>query len=551
MRFGWGFVVRLVVATLILHLVLIQPNHPDAATWEALFLFALELPVIIALLLALPGRANLFRALLMLALTVIFMLKVADFATFVAYNRGFNPATDMGLIDASWRLLSGSIGVPLAALVAIVAAFLPLVVAALIWWATGQWARVEPPVRIAGWWRGGFAVVAVLAGAVALGQIGQAMRLWTLPFAPPGAAFTARLAYERVVLYRTTMRDLATFTAAAQNDPYNDAAPLLDLIGGRDVLILFVESYGRTSFENPLYAPTHLATLAAAEAALAEYPDIAVRSGWLTAPMVGGQSWLAHSSVASGLWISGQSRYRTLIASPRRTLFQIATDAGYHSATLMPAVTYDWPEGPRMGFETILASGDLGYAGLPFNWVTMPDQFTLAAYDRLLRARPRERPLFTQIALISSHAPWVPVPEMIAWEDLGDGTVFNEIAQSGEPPDVVWRDRDRVREQYRLAIDYSLQAVMSYALRQVDDMPLLIILGDHQTANFVSQNDSFDVPIHVIGPAEVVAHIEGWGWTRGMVPDPDLNAWPMDKFRDRFLAAFSSGAPEGMRYVRP
>jgi len=551
MRFGLGFVLRLVVATLILHLVLIQPNHPAAATWAALLLFPLELPVIIALLLALPGRANLFRTLLMLVLVIIFVLKVADFATFVAYNRGFNAATDMGLIDASWRLTSGAIGVPLALLVAVVAVLLPLVVAALIWWATGQWARVVPPERIAGWWHGGFAVVAVLAGAVALGEIGQSMRRWQMPFDPPGAAFTARLGYERVVLYRTTMRDLAAFTAAAQNDPFNDAAPLLDLIGGRDVLMLYVESYGRTSFDNPLYAPTHGATLAAAQAALAEHPDITVRSGWLTAPMVGGQSWLAHSSVASGLWISGQTRYRTLIASPRRTLFQIATDAGYHSATLMPAVTYDWPEGPRMGFETILASGDLGYAGLPFNWVTMPDQFTLAAYDRLLADQPRERPLFTQIALISSHAPWVPVPEMIAWENLGDGTVFNEIAQSGEPPDVVWRDRDRVREQYRLAVDYALQAVTGYALRQVDDMPLLIILGDHQTANFVSQSESFDVPIHVIGPAEVVEHIAGWGWTPGMVPDPDLTAWPMDKFRDRFLAAFSSGAPEGTTYVSP
>jgi len=551
MKSGLALVLRLVVATLLLHLILIQPNHPAAATWQALLLFPLELPVILAVLLALPGRANLFRAGLVAVLVIIFVLKVADFASFLAYNRGFNLATDMGLIDASWRLLSGSVGVPLASLVAVAAVFLPLLVAALLWWATGQWVRVGPPVRFARLWHGGFAVVAVLSGAIALGEIGQAMRRWQMPFDPPGAAFTARLGYERVVLYRTTMRELAAFTVAAQNDPFNGAAPLLDRIGGRDVLILFVESYGRASFDNPLYAPTHLATLGAAGAALADHPDIAIRSGWLTAPMVGGQSWLAHSSVASGLWISDQTRYRSLIASPRRTLFHIAGDAGYHSATLMPAVTFDWPEGLRMGFETILASGDLGYRGLPFNWVTMPDQFTLAAYDRLLADQPRDRPLFTQIVLISSHAPWVPVPDMIAWEDVGDGTVFDAVAQSGDPPDVVWRDRDRVREQYRLAIDYALQAVTGYALRQVDDMPLLIILGDHQSANFVAQSESFDVPIHVIGPAGVIAHIDGWGWTPGMIPAADLAPWPMDRFRDRFLAAFSSGAPAGTAYVSP
>jgi hypothetical protein len=40
-------VARLVVAALVLHLVLIQPNHPAAATWGALAVFPLELPVIL------------------------------------------------------------------------------------------------------------------------------------------------------------------------------------------------------------------------------------------------------------------------------------------------------------------------------------------------------------------------------------------------------------------------------------------------------------------------------------------------------------------------
>ena len=46
-----GMIWRAVLAALILHLVLIQPNHPGAMTWGALRLFPLELPV---LLLGLP-----------------------------------------------------------------------------------------------------------------------------------------------------------------------------------------------------------------------------------------------------------------------------------------------------------------------------------------------------------------------------------------------------------------------------------------------------------------------------------------------------------------
>ena len=530
----------LAVAAALLHLVLIQPNHPNAMTWGALRLVPLELPVILALLLAWPGRARILRAVLVALLTLVCLLKIADYANFVAYNRVFNPATDMGLVRAGFELGIGTLGPVLGWLAASGAVLLPFGIAALLWWATGRWARVPlPPV-----WRGGFAVLSIAAAALMIGQIGAAKRVWTLPFQPPGVAFTARLAYDRVDLFRVTRAEVVSFVAAAENDPFAAASPLFDRLQGSDVVFIFIESYGRASFDNPLYIATHRATLQTAEAELAGIDGIAMRSGWMTAPMIGGQSWLAHASIASGLWISDQIRYRALLASPRKTLFDLAAAAGYHTATIVPAISRAWPEGERIGFETILAKDDLGYEGLPFNWVTMPDQFTLTAYDRLLAQAPRDgRPLFAEISLISSHAPWVPVPRMIDWDDVGDGTVFNEMALSDDPPNVVWRDHDRVRDQYRQAIDYALQASLSYVARQGEDMPLFIILGDHQPAEFVSGGPSFDVPVHVIGPRDLVAMVNQWGWTPGLLPDADLPAWSMDLFRDRFLRAFSTGVP--------
>jgi hypothetical protein len=290
--------------------------------------------------------------------------------------------------------------------------------------------------------------------------------------------------------------------------------------------------------DNPLYAPTHVQTLQAAEAAIGATGAMML-SGWLRAPMTGGQSWLAHSSVASGLWISDQVRYRTFLQSGRRTLYHKAQGAGFTTAAVMPAVTRDWPEAAVMGFDIILPAADLGYQGLPFNWVTMPDQFTLTALDRLVRD-PVEGRVFAQVVLVSSHAPWTPVAQMIPWEDVGDGTEFNAMAQAGDPPDVVWRDRDRVRDQYRQTIDYSLQAIMGYVARQGDAMPLFVILGDHQAAGFVAQSESFDVPIHLIGPPEVLAAVADWGFTPGLIPAADAPVWPMDQFRDRFLEAFSA-----------
>src|SRR3546814_8758507 len=111
------------------------------------------------------------------------------------------------------------------------------------------------------------------------------------------------------------------------------------------------------------------------------------------------------------------------MASDRRTLVHGFRRAGWRTVAAMPAITMPWPEGDYFGFDTVYAAADLGYRGDPFNWVTMPDQYTLAALQRLEFARPGagksgpERqarpPVMATLALISSHAPWTPIPPAI------------------------------------------------------------------------------------------------------------------------------------------
>ena len=143
---------------------------------------------------------------------------------------------------------------------------------------------------------------------------------------------------------------------------------------------------------------------------------------------------------------------------------------------------------------------------------------------------------------MTSHAPWVPVPPPIPWGDVGDGRIFARWADTGDPPEVVWRDRDRVRAQYRKAIDYSLTVATQFAARQASDAPLIVLLGDHPPAGFVAGNDRREVPVHLIGPPELVAAARAWGWTEGLIPAEDAPVWPMESFRDRFVAAFTSAA---------
>ena len=541
-RVAW----RALLAAALLHVVLIQPNHPAAMTWGALSVLSLAWVV---LLLALPvlgdGRlGRVIRALLTAVLTLIVVLKSADFAMFTSFTRGFNPVGDLPLLAAAFRLLWGSVGL-LGAIGALIGTVLAIVaLAASLWWAMGVWARIALPrsARIAA------GAGAVLTMGLAVMDVGAIMARWPVPFNAPGTAFTARVGVERVVLIRNTLADLRAFNALARTDPFAARAGLLDKID-RDVLVIFVESYGRTSLDTPFYAQEHRPLLANATRRL-EQAGLAVQSAYLSSPTRGGQSWLAHATFANGMRVDGQARYQAAIASGRETLFHIAARSGFHTAAVMPAITLDWPEAAFMGFDTILPAADLGYRGLPFNWVTMPDQFTLAAMDRLVREPVSDQRVFAQVALISSHAPWVPIPRMIPWEELGDGSIFNDMAMSGDRPDVVWRDHDRVRDQYRMSISYALEVVVDYAIRHADDPPLMIVLGDHQAAGFIALDERSDVPIHLIGPADLLDHVADWGWTRSLIPAATAPVLPMEAMRDLLIEAFSTTLPTGASLPR-
>ncbi len=148
--------------------------------------------------------------------------------------------------------------------------------------------------------------------------------------------------------------------------------------------------------------------------------------------------------------------------------------------------------------------------------------------------------MFVQVATGSSHAPWVPVPTLLDWEDLGDGTIFDPIVEASDPPRVVWQDHDRVRHQYREAIDYALQTVFAYAERHADDAPLILVIGDHQAAGFVALDERPHVPMHIIGPDHLVDLLTDEGFARGLIPHDLETPRDMSTLRTHILQSLSS-----------
>jgi hypothetical protein len=343
------------------------------------------------------------------------------------------------------------------------------------------------------------------------------------------------------------LAEFAEFERKAGDDRFREmpGGALLAALEGADVLLMYVESYGRSALEQERYAATLVPRLEGFERQLADAGLVAA-SGWLTSPTVGGQSWLAQGTIESGLWLSDQRHYDLLLTSERLTLTKAFARAGYRTVALKPAITMPWPEGRSLGFEQVYAAADFGYAGLPYNWVTMPDQYTLSVLERRER-NGHAGPLFAAVSLISSHAPWTPIPPVLDdWSAIGDGAVFSRWAEMGDPPEVVWRDAERVRHQYTLALDYVLGVLASYAVRFVDGRTLLILVGDHQAAPLITgEGAGRDVPIHAISAAPgLLAPFVAWGFTPGMQP-AGAPVRPMDVFRDWFFDAFGRSADPG------
>ncbi len=129
-----------------------------------------------------------------------------------------------------------------------------LLLAAALWWATGRIAAPRAAAAAAP------PSPPLAAAAVALAAIDAAA-----PLDPPGDADTARLAWEHLRDGRRARADLAALPRRGRRATAYAALPpaaILPALRGTDVLVIFVESYGRSALENPLYAPTVTAALA-------------------------------------------------------------------------------------------------------------------------------------------------------------------------------------------------------------------------------------------------------------------------------------------------
>jgi hypothetical protein len=532
--------VGLLWALVWLSLIWNLPVEPGELRAPALLALAGEVALLFgALALIAPLRAGRSGRIVAWAVglvtAVIAALKLAELMLRASLARPFNPLSDLHLVSSLMQLLTGILGEVMGWLALAGLALIPVLVLLVTVKAVrlGQRALDQPR-----WQRAMLGVAALALVLIVAEQVApQAFDRWQ-----PVPLRTSRMLADEWQQGRVMLADRAEFERKTADDPFRNtpAGALLSGLRGVDVLLIYVESYGRSALEQERYAELLLPRLATFERRLDDAGLVAA-SGYLTSPTVGGQSWLPHATLESGLWIADQNLYDLLLASDWLTLTKAFDRTGRRTVAVRPAITMPWPEGPMLGYQKIYAAEDLGYEGKPYNWITMPDQYTLDVFERREREQPHA-PLYAEIALISSHAPWTPIPPVLErWSTIGDGRVFSRWANAGDPPEVVWRDPERVRRQYARAIDYVLGVLASYAVRFVDDRTLLILVGDEQPAPLITgEGASRDVPMHVIsGSPALLEPFLRFGFTPGMRPQGGPAVARMDRFRDMFLGAFS------------
>jgi hypothetical protein len=522
------------LACLFVLFVLTAPNELSRFTPAAFVRIPLEGLLGVALLLALPPRPGRVVAMLLGAvLGLLTIVKILDMGFFATLARPFDPILDWTLFDDAVAFLTDSVG--RAGAVAAVVGVAVLVVALVVVMALAvrRLGRVVTGHRIPA--TGTVAALAV--GWVACAVFG----VQVVPGVPVAADSAAALAYDNARKVPAGLRDQDAFATALATDAFGGTPgdQLLTGLRGKDVILTFVESYGRDAIEDPAIAGQVTPVLADGDRRLAA-AGFAARSGFLTSPTSGGGSWLAHSTLLSGLWIDSQQRYNTLVGSDRLTLTSAFKRADWRTVGVMPGLTQDWPEGRFYRYDTVYGDRDLGYRGPKFGWAPMPDQYTMQAFQRTEHGRPGRPPTMAEITLVSSHAPWSPIPQTIDWDKLGDGSVFGPMAKANDHLKEVWADPARVRTEYGRSVAYSVDTLVSWLQRYGDDRTVLVFLGDHQPIPLVTGDGAdHDVPVTVVAkdPA-VLDRISGWGWTDGLRPAPDAPVWRMDAFRDRFLTAF-------------
>ena len=527
-----------VVAFLLVWFSLVAPNDLAGVSAGAFARIPFEALIVVALLLVVPRRAGRYVAVVFgVALGLLVIVKVLDTGFGAALGRPFNPADDLSYLGSAIDLLADSVGRTKANIAAVAAGLAAAAVLVLTPLAVLRLTRIVDRHRTAS-----------LQAVVALGMVWvvcAVLGLQLIPGTPIASSTAAGLAAGEVRQVYTGIKDQQAFARAAAHDPLANTpgADLLTGLRGKDVLVVFVESYGRVAVQDSSFSSGVNAVLDAGTERLGA-AGFAAQSAFLTSPTYGGISWLAHSTLQSGP-VDQQP------AALRRRSWRAT------ACTLSAAFK-------RAGWRTV-SDMPLQLPGLAAGRVVLRLRHALRQPQRRLRGprlrlRPHPRPVHPGSVPAPRARPaptavrswprstWCPATRpgrrCRSWS-RGTRSVTARCT-TGCRSRACRRSVALARPEPGTGVVRAVHRVLAERRSSDSSRPTATRTSCSSCSATTNPPRSSAVgaptatcPITIIShdPA-VLDRISSWGWEAGMRPSPDAPVWPMDAFRDRFLEAY-------------
>ncbi len=510
---------------------------PEPALWY--LLPAVDVVVIfayLALFASLGWRlSRLARVGLVALLLFVRLLRIGDGIQQQYYSQPFHLHSDLVLLPELLRFGYSSLGFWKMCLLAL-GAVLGVAVLCL-----GCYAALEHAERYLSRRKNLYLVAAVASVAFCAVMLGKKpvvhAHLYHLGF---GASAMPRLKREAKVTLNVVSQNAEHAAAIVRQQELLSRTPSdLGKLGGRNVYLFLVESYGETVLQRPEFRRLADPIFQAYETELGSR-GFQIASGLLDSTTYGGRSWLAHASLGTGVRVENQLAYDVVCAKKPRAMASFFRHAGYRTVLVQPGTTRAWPVGEFYGFERKYFFWDFDYAGPAFAWATMPDQYVLDFIRRREIEKPRSQPLFLQYVLVTSHAPWSDLPPIVDdWSRLGNGALFNQLPRTRYP--IEWPQFANASGAYIDSIVYDLEVLKRYIRDFIADDALIVILGDHQpVAEVNGHSPSHSVPIHVLSRnASLLEPFVRRGHTPGMRPASKPPHAGLETFLVSFLRDFS------------
>jgi phosphatidylglycerophosphate synthase len=533
-----------VLSVVLVWSVLVAPDRFLQITPAAFARIPLEGLVLVAIALVLPVWPR--RIVAAVAGVLFFLLtvvKVLNAAFFLEIGRPFNPVFGSADIGPAVGVVRDTLG-PARTNIALAALGLGLILlVGAITAATIHLTTVAARHRRA--------TVRGLAALTVVWALCAGLSLQLVRGSPVASTSDAGLAVAQVRFTQAALRDERRFEQVLRRSDPEASVPASDLLTGlrgKDVVIAFVESYGQAAVQGSTFSAGVDAALRQDNAALTR-AGWSTQSAWLNSPGFGGVSQLAHSTLQSGLWVDTELRYAKLVASHRFTLSDAFDKAGWRTVSDSPENDPVWPPGTSFyHFDKLYNRSNVGYRGPDFSYADMPDQYIMDKFQRN-ELGPGHKPVMAEIDLVSSHYPWAPLPTMVPWNKVGNGSIFDPMPARGATRIATLASASKERQAFSTSIKYSLHVLTSWVTELNDPNLVLILLGDEQPAAPVTgPGASHKVVASIIArDPSVFRQIASWRWQDGLLPGPSAPLEPMDAFRNQFLNAFSTPAAQRAR----